>query len=226
MILGRRTVYQGGDAETDLVFGKARIRLARPLDPESLLEDPEVLEWNRRDDYMPYWASLWPGSFLLAEAIARRGAVTNASCALEIGCGLGLAGLVALWLGHEVRFTDYDEAPLEYVRRSIAASGLGSRPHSLGSLDWRRPEPVRYDLILAADVLYERQMPAQIADLADAMLAQSGELWAATPHRAAAEGVEAIWRQRGLIAECEEIEAAGDDGKLHRGRVWRARRGG
>ncbi len=35
-----------------------------------MLDDPGVLAWNRRDDYMPYWAYLWPGAYLLAEAVA------------------------------------------------------------------------------------------------------------------------------------------------------------
>ena len=36
---------------------------------------------------------------------------------LEIGCGLGLAGLAALTRGRTVLFTDYDQAPLDYVAR-------------------------------------------------------------------------------------------------------------
>src|SRR5262245_17925817 len=96
------------------------IRLARPTDPDRLLDDPAVLEWNRRDDYMPYWAYLWPAAFLLADAVACErprapAAGSRGFEALEIGCGLGLGGLVALARGISVLFTDHDPAPLEFV---------------------------------------------------------------------------------------------------------------
>ena len=71
---------------------------------------------------MPYWAYLWPGAYLLAEAVVREpwpepvdGRILLE--ALEIGCGLGLAGLAALARGLRVQFTDYDQAPLDFVAR-------------------------------------------------------------------------------------------------------------
>ncbi len=65
------------------MMGRA-IRLVRPADPDRLLDDPSVHVWNREDDYMPYWAYLWPGAFLLAEAVARESWDAGLS-ALEIG---------------------------------------------------------------------------------------------------------------------------------------------
>ncbi len=65
------TEYSGPVGVTAFRFGGHGIRLVRPADPDRLLDDPGVLDWNRRDDYMPYWAYLWPGAYLLAEAVAR-----------------------------------------------------------------------------------------------------------------------------------------------------------
>ncbi len=73
--------------ETVRVAGRA-IRLVRPGDPDRLLEDPEVAAFNERDDYMPYWAYLWPGAFLLGEALAN-GRWPEGTPTLEIGCGEG-----------------------------------------------------------------------------------------------------------------------------------------
>ena len=56
---------------TALEIGGRAIRVVRPGDPDRLLDDPAVLDWNRRDDYMPYWAYLWPGAYLLAEVVMR-----------------------------------------------------------------------------------------------------------------------------------------------------------
>ena len=64
------TEYQGPVVVSTLVLGGQPLRVVRPADPDRLLDDPLVLDWNRRDDYMPYWAYLWPGAYLLAEAVA------------------------------------------------------------------------------------------------------------------------------------------------------------
>src|SRR3954453_17759227 len=109
------TAYGGPVASTEVVIGGRPVVLVRPADPDRLLDDPGVLAWNRRDDYMPYWAYLWPAAYLLAEAVAReewpevRGGDTME--VLEIGCGLGLAGLVAMARGLRVQFSYYDRAP-------------------------------------------------------------------------------------------------------------------
>ena len=108
---------------TRLEIGGRILGVVRPGDPDRLLDDPAVLDWNRRDDYMPYWAYLWPGAYLLADAVMRepwpdRARMQGAFDALEIGCGLGLAGLAALSQGRTVLFTDYDVAPLDFVARA------------------------------------------------------------------------------------------------------------
>ena len=45
-----------------LEFGGQTVSVVRPAEPDRMLDDPAVREWNRRDDYMPYWAYLWPGA--------------------------------------------------------------------------------------------------------------------------------------------------------------------
>jgi hypothetical protein len=65
------TAYAGPVTTSGHVVGGRRFALVRPGDPDRLLDDPRVLAWNHRDDYMPYWAYLWPGAFLLAEAVAK-----------------------------------------------------------------------------------------------------------------------------------------------------------
>ena len=68
---GGTTEYTGPTKVSEFAFAGRSVRLIRPADPDRLLEDPGVLAWNARDDYMPYWAYLWPGAFLLAEAVGR-----------------------------------------------------------------------------------------------------------------------------------------------------------
>ena len=137
-LLRSTTVYEGPVATSVFDYAGWVVRMVRPSEPDRLLDDPGVLAWNRCDDYMPYWAYLWPGAFLLAEVVARE-PWRDGESALEIGCGLGLAGLVALSRGLRVRFTDYDEAPLRFVAQSAAANGFDPARFSTARLDWRAP---------------------------------------------------------------------------------------
>src|SRR4029077_13567810 len=99
--------YDGPVHECSFRVADRTIKLVQPAEPDRLLDHPEVAAWNADEDYMPYWAYLWPGAFLLGEAIAAE-VWPNGTQALEIGCGLGFSGLVAISCGLQVRFTDHD----------------------------------------------------------------------------------------------------------------------
>ena len=138
------TVYTGPVVVTRLEFGGRAVSVVRPADPDRMLDDPAVREWNRRDDYMPYWAYLWPGALLLAEAVVREPWPVAEDAlqpleAIEIGCGVGLAGLAALGQGLRVSFTDYDQAPLHFVTRSAEVNGFNATHYSTGLMDWAQP---------------------------------------------------------------------------------------
>jgi predicted nicotinamide N-methyase len=219
------TTYDGPIAELTLQIAGRALQLVLPADPDRLLNDPAVLELNRRDDYMPYWAFLWPGAYLLAEAV---GAMSwdAGDEALEIGCGLGLAGLSALIAGlGRVQFTDYDESPLRFVERSAAANGVDPGRVFTRRLDWRvLPEAERYRVILGADVLYERRLVPLVANLIETMLATDGYALVAGPYRVATEDLGPCLTAQGLRSEARPATATDLLGRPVRGtvhRIWR-----
>ena len=74
---------------------------------------------------MPYWAYLWPGAYFFWSPIGGgpRAGPGGWLPALEIGCGLGLAGLRGTGAGGwQVTFTDYDEGALEFVSPELPRS--------------------------------------------------------------------------------------------------------
>src|SRR5262245_36471328 len=81
------------------------LRIGRPAEAERLLDHPEVRKAFAADEYMPYWADLWPAARMLADAILREPWTAGAH-AVEIGCGLGLPGVAALAAGLRVTFSD------------------------------------------------------------------------------------------------------------------------
>jgi predicted nicotinamide N-methyase len=225
----RETEYTGPVTVTRLEFRGRPVRLVRPADPDRLLDDPLVRQWNQRDDYMPYWAYLWPGALFLAEVVASEPwPVSKESVpslrALEIGCGVGLAGLVALDRGLSVCFTDYDRAPLHFVRRSAHENGFDPASYTTGLLDWRDLPEETYPVILGSDVLYERRLVPLVASLLAKLLQPGGVGLIACPGRTSAQGFSPALTSLGLACRVETIEARSEDGQLIRGVLYRVTR--
>jgi predicted nicotinamide N-methyase len=86
---------------------------------------------------------------------------------VELGCGLGLPSLVAAARGAVVTATDWAEDAVELLARNAARNGLGVR---VEARDWREPWPESFDLVIAADVLYEHRniepLAARLRELA------------------------------------------------------------
>src|SRR4051812_15002263 len=81
--------------------------IVRPGESDRLLDHPTVRSAFAADEYMPYWADLWPAARMLAKAVVREPWAPGLT-ALEVGCGLGLPGVAALSVGLRVLFSDYD----------------------------------------------------------------------------------------------------------------------
>jgi predicted nicotinamide N-methyase len=116
----------------------------------------------------PYWAHLWSGARVLAAAVPR-----GARRVIEIGCGLGLPGLVAARRGASVVFVDRERAPLAFVRASARANAL-ARPACVVADFTRAPLRATFDLVLAAEVLYDRCVFEPLARTIGRLLAPGG----------------------------------------------------
>lgn len=155
------------------------ITLAQPSDPDAFLEDPDVLEAHRRDEYMPYWPYLWPASQAMSPLILRIPEWPRGESVLEIGSGIGLVGIVAASRGWQVTLSDYDQTSLLLAKHN---AGLNGHDLEAIQLDWRKPLERRFDNIIACDVLYEERSHEPILGLLDSMLG-NGEAWIGDPGR-------------------------------------------
>jgi predicted nicotinamide N-methyase len=152
------------------------LRLMRPRDTEALL-DEEAFD---RDEFLPYWAELWPSSLALARMIAGR--ALRGARTLELGCGLGLPSIAAALAGGRVLATDW--SPEAVAMTAANAERNGAQLETL-VCSWTAPGPLLerapWDLVLASDVLYEPRN----ADALLALLPRLGpEVWLADPGRA------------------------------------------
>lgn len=150
------------------------LRLLQPADAADLPDDGPI-EWA---PLAPYWSVLWRSGLALAGELS--GELTG-SRVVELGCGLGVPSLVAARAGADVLATDLHPEALELVDRNARENGV-----SVGTerVDWSSPEELvargPFDMVLAADVLYER---ASVAPLLELVPRLGGEVWLADPGR-------------------------------------------
>jgi len=162
--------------------------LARHVDREALLAGDDPPE-------PPYWAHLWSGALVLAAAVP-----ADARRVVELGCGLGLPGLVAARVGARVTFVDRAPAALAFVRASAAANGLPAV--DVVAADFTSPAlGGRFDVVLAAEILYDRARFADVAAAIRRRLAPGGRALVADAARvdtrgfyAALDAAQLRWR--------------------------------
>lgn len=182
-----------------MTFANRPLILSGPTCPSELLAEPRVEQRFDDDDYMPYWSDLWPASAGMADYLlaSQLRPVGRHSVAVEVGCGLGLAGVAAGMLGWNVVFTDYDTDALAYASFNAAANDL--RGFSARLVDWRRPPAdLQADLLIAADVLYEKKMHAALLGCAWTLLSDTGLALLADPRRDGAIGFADSAHQAGF----------------------------
>jgi predicted nicotinamide N-methyase len=157
---------------TDLAFrhGEVSLQLYAVARLESFVDRESLLREEETPD-PPYWAHLWVGARALARQLA--GEPLAARRVLDLGCGLGLPGLVAAARGAEVWLADREPAALEFVRASATRNGLG-RVHPV-VVDFTRDSlEGAFDVILGAEIVYEPAAYEPLAAFVDAHLAPDG----------------------------------------------------
>jgi predicted nicotinamide N-methyase len=161
-----------------ITIGGRRLRIVRPRDSEALL-DEEAFE---REEFLPYWAQLWPSAIVLARATASLH--PGGRRVLELGCGLGLPSIAAALEGASVLATDWSADAVAFAAANASRNGAALRT---AVCSWTDPEALvaeaPWDLVLAADVLYEARNVDQLLDLLPRLVDGSGQVLIADPGR-------------------------------------------
>jgi predicted nicotinamide N-methyase len=153
----------------------------RVLQPTYAAELPDAgpVEWA---PVAPYWAVLWRSGVALARELDGMG--LRGLRVVELGCGLAVPSIAAARAGAVVLATDASAEALMLVARNARENDVRIEA---AAVDWTEPdELVRrapFDLVLAADVLYER---ANVASLLSLLPRLGPAAWLADPGRPAA----------------------------------------
>jgi predicted nicotinamide N-methyase len=171
--------------EEDLTVAGVQFSLLRVVDPNVLLEAVNPAAFLE-DERLPYWSELWASSVALAEWCLTSSRLPGMRV-LELGCGLGLAGIAAARAGAAVVMTDYEEDALLFARYNALRNVPGRMPQVL-LFDWRRPRiSGKFDLVLGADILYERSHFLPLLEAFAILLAPGGAVVLTDPDRSTGE---------------------------------------
>ena len=174
----------------------AELRILQPADSAEL-PDQCAVEWA---PIAPYWEVLWRSGVALAQELEHES--LRGLRVLELGCGLGVPSVVAARAGAKVLATDAAPEALELARRNARANGVRV---DTATADWAAPDELvergPFDLVLAADLLYERAAVAQLLSLLPRLAPAA---WLADPGRPAADAFIEQARRRGWLVETRE----------------------
>ncbi len=155
------------------------------------LLDALIKKGEDHEDYLdqriPYWADLWHSAIALGRYLVRENIISPGLRVTEIGCGLGLPGIVAGMLGAEVTLTDYLPEPLDFLKKNWSQNL--QVPLQTLTMDWRKPaELLQTDLLLASDVAYEQRFFADLEHAFKKMMKPGGRIILTEPSRQMARG--------------------------------------
>jgi predicted nicotinamide N-methyase len=186
--------------ESVVSLGHRELTIVRPRDAEELLDEDAF----DRDEFLPYWAELWPSGLALAGAIGGR--PVAGSRVLELGCGLALPSIAAALAGARVLATDWSPEAVALASWNARRNGVQI---STAVADWGDPSRLRlgapWDVVLAADVLYERRNVDVLLGLVPGLVDGTGEVLLADPGRPAAAS---FLERAGELFTVESVQAA------------------
>ena len=175
--------------------------LLRPRNADDLITEEDYV----KDERLPYWADIWPSSMMLAERLLEEKGAGRSL--IELGCGSGLCACAAAIAGFDVTATDYYDDALAFT--DVNARVNAKRAVRTRHVDWSAmPDDVgTFEVVMAADVMYEPRYPPMVSAAIDRLLAPGGHALIADPGRIAFPDFMAECATRGLQVADRDVRA-------------------
>jgi predicted nicotinamide N-methyase len=189
------------------VFGVADLIIRSLLNREQFSDPFGIAErLGISSALWPLFGLLWPSGAHLAARIATRPVLATERI-LELGCGLGLSSLTAHRRGADVTASDCHPLAEAFLLENIRLNNLPPIKYwhsqwGVDAFDKASPQceaealdavvrelrvsnsdPGQFDLIIASDVLYERDPAGNLAEFISTHAKKKSEIWVVDPDR-------------------------------------------
>lgn len=201
------TFYRTYDTECIPVTLNGRtIQLLKPASIDRFVDPDDVMK------NFPLWSKLWEASWILASHLHNLPPDPQKTM-LEIGCGLGLAGIAAAMAGHHITMTELNADALNFAKANAITNGCDNI--AIERLDWNAPHlEGRFDYIVGSETIYRNEDIDGLKALFDRYLAPEGTV-------ILAEGVRrtgvVFWErmQMSYDIQAKRQVVRSDDGEYH-----------
>ena len=201
IVLSASAVRQYDTEPIELAIGSRQLTLLRVRDLERWVDREALLRDEAEEP--PYWAHLWTGSLTLARYIEERIECRDLNV-LDLGCGLGLTGIVASLKGGKVTFADKEPEALAFA--TVNAQMNDCPLFEARLLDFTRAAlDQQFSLILGAEILYDRPTFAPLAAFLVRHLSLGGRAVLADAKRTNTDDFYRQLDQAGLVWTKEEV---------------------
>jgi predicted nicotinamide N-methyase len=164
------------------VGGGADLQIRSLLDKQQFY-DPQglALDAGISSATWPLFGLVWPSAQKLADLMQTW--ELRGKRVLELGCGLGLASLVVHRREGNITASDCHPLTEIFLNTNVLLNNLPPLHYETGN--WGRVNKGlgTFDLLIASDVLYERNHPAQLSGFIQEHAAQGAEVLIVDPNR-------------------------------------------
>ncbi len=149
-------------------IGEVELRFHKPKSIDPYIDPNDVMQ------KFPMWAKLWEASAVLVQHMADL-PVDHKRSILELGSGLGVAGITAAAMGHEVTLTEYDPNAMAFLQANATLNACDSA--QVRRLDWFKPDlEGTFDLIIGSELVYQEEAVDALGAIFDRYLDPQGKV--------------------------------------------------
>jgi 2-polyprenyl-3-methyl-5-hydroxy-6-metoxy-1,4-benzoquinol methylase len=206
------------------VGGGADLQIRSLLDKQQFY-DPQglALDAGISSATWPLFGLVWPSAQKLADLMQTW--ELRGKRVLELGCGLGLASLVVHRREGNITASDCHPLTEIFLNTNVLLNNLPPLHYETGN--WGRVNKGlgAFDLLIASDVLYERNHPAQLSGFIQEHAAQGAEVLIVDPNRGNRNAFHKDMANMGFGVSEIIINEPLQDLSAYRGRLLHYKRG-
>lgn len=192
---------------TGIAIGDRELKIEAVIDQDALIDKVKT---QHDLDHFPYGWMLWPSAIGLSKFILQNGNRFAGKRVLELGCGVGMAGVASALVGGDVIQTDYLDGALELSSHNALLNGVKTATQ-IG--DWRNfPNTLIdwADIVIGTDILYERSMHPYLKSLLPMFTAKGVPVLIADPIRPQAMDALGLWEHDLFHVDHHFVDVAWD----------------